>query len=353
MLNQQEALDQLRRASLSFPPLRIEQLTSQPQRESGPRPDWLLVLAWGETRQAFAVEYKSLSTPKRLRDALAQARTLATESDLQPMVMTPYLDEEALDMLVREGISGIDFSGNGVVMVPGSWFVYRTGKPNAYPSSEYIKAIYSGRSSFVGRTLLVRRRFDTVSAVKEEIDRRGGMISLPTVSKVLKKLEEELIVSRREGITLLQPDKLLNALVAAFKPPVVTRRKVYRSEDLSKGMRALVETATREGLSLAARGEQRYTFFPGSDQVLSVYTEKAEPLATALPFEETRRFGNLELLETRDETVFFDRRRESGFFWTSPVQTYLELATGGKREQETAAQLRTGLLAGEYDGPAA
>lgn len=38
--------------------------------------------------------------------------------------------------------------------------------------------------------------------------------------------------------------------------------------------------------------------------------------------------------------IYFDRRRDAndGIFYTSPLQVYLELAVGGKREQETAAQ---------------
>jgi hypothetical protein len=56
------------------------------------------------------------------------------------------------------------------------------------------------------------------------------------------------------------------------------------------------------------------------------------------------RFPNLELIETEDETVYFDARQKDNFWWASPVQVYLELMTGDKRDQETAEQVRSFLL---------
>jgi hypothetical protein len=56
---------------------------------------------------------------------------------------------------------------------------------------------------------------------------------------------------------------------------------------------------------------------------------------------ETDRFANVSLLETRDDFVYFDRRPG---LWASPIQTYLELLAGDKRERETAEQVRRVIL---------
>ena len=53
------------------------------------------------------------------------------------------------------------------------------------------------------------------------------------------------------------------------------------------------------------------------------------------------RFPNIELLETDEDFVYFDTRDNRA---ASPVQTYLELIQGDKREQETAEQLRKAIL---------
>jgi hypothetical protein len=56
---------------------------------------------------------------------------------------------------------------------------------------------------------------------------------------------------------------------------------------------------------------------------------------------EGERFPDIELLETNDATVYFDSREG---FDASPIQTYLELLSGEKRERETAQQVRKRLL---------
>jgi hypothetical protein len=69
-----------------------------------------------------------------------------------------------------------------------------------------------------------------------------------------------------------------------------------------------------------------------------------ETLLERLPGSQTDRFPNLELIETEDETVYFDARQEEDFWWASPVQVYLELMAGDKRDQETAEQVKSYIL---------
>jgi hypothetical protein len=54
-------------------------------------------------------------------------------------------------------------------------------------------------------------------------------------------------------------------------------------------------------------------------------------------FQPTERFATVSLLETRDDEVYFDRRDD---LLSSPVQTFLELSRGDKRDQETAGDVR-------------
>ena len=77
---------------------------------------------------------------------------------------------------------------------------------------------------------------------------------------------------------------------------------------------------------------------------MSVYCPKPEVLRGRLPGSQPDRFPNLELLETEDETVYFDARKEENFWWASPVQVYLELMAGDKRDQETAEQPKAVIL---------
>jgi hypothetical protein len=78
--------------------------------------------------------------------------------------------------------------------------------------------------------------------------------------------------------------------------------------------------------------------------LLSIYCPRLERLLERLPGSQTDRFPNLELLETEDEPVYFDARQEGDFWWVSPVQVYLELMVGDKRDRETAEQVKSFLL---------
>jgi hypothetical protein len=79
------------------------------------------------------------------------------------------------------------------------------------------------------------------------------------------------------------------------------------------------------------------------EPIQSLYWSNLESLLKRLgpDLEETSRFPNIELLETDDDFVYFDARDDLA---ASPVQTYLELMQGDKREQETAEQLRKAIL---------
>jgi hypothetical protein len=87
----------------------------------------------------------------------------------------------------------------------------------------------------------------------------------------------------------------------------------------------------------------RYTVMQRGD-LFSIYCPKVDMLIEQLPGSQSDRFPNLELLEIEDEMVYFDARQEEGFWWASPLQVYLELMAGDKRDQETAEQLKALIL---------
>src|SRR5262249_10978598 len=80
------------------------------------------------------------------------------------------------------------------------------------------------------------------------------------------------------------------------------------------------------------------------EDILALYCPRIDELQELLKGSETDQFPNLELIETDDEPLYFDPREDKGFFWASPLQTYLELMAGDKRDQETAEQVKPILL---------
>jgi hypothetical protein len=292
---------------------------------------------------------KASFTPAAMLAAIQQARLTSRPPLLWPMVFVPYLSEEQLSQLEREGISGLDLCGNGLIMAPGEMLLYRTGRPNLYPQSGPIKNIFRGASSLVARVFLLRPTYSAVGEIREEIERLGGTVALSTVSKALAGLEEELIVGRQSGeIRLLQPEKLLQRLVENYRPPEITRRFIGKSrvspEALLLGQ---AEWADENDLSLRFTGVSsvRHYATMAREETLSVYCSDVAGLLERLgtDVQQQSRFPNLELLQINSDVVYFDRRLVA---WASPLQTYLELATGGKREQETAEDVKALILRG-------
>ena len=172
-------------------------------------------------------------------------------------------------------------------------------------------------------------------------------MSLSTVSKALKTLGDDLVVTREPTIRLLQPDKLLEKLNENYEPPMVRQRvRIKISEESGKVLELLSKQSQALDVPLVASGISsvtRYAVMQRGD-LLSVYCPRLEGLLELLPGNQTDRFPNLELVETDDETVYFDARQEGDFWWASPVQVYLELMAGDKRDQETAEQVKSLIL---------
>jgi hypothetical protein len=91
-----------------------------------------------------------------------------------------------------------------------------------------------------------------------------------------------------------------------------------------------------------------YVNAPRSDDVMTYYTQSIARLLHGSSFAEEPRFGDVELVEAPRPEVYFDAREDRGSLCCSPLQIYLELANGGKREREIAQSIRADLLAYRY-----
>jgi hypothetical protein len=357
MPSQKELIDRLKRGKISLPPLSFRFLKDQ--SDTGTNfIDALIEASWGKSRVKFAVECKSLSTPKAFQEGLNMLKLSPLPKEYQPLLLVPFLNNQQLQVLEREGISGLDLCGNGIVMAPGIFSVFRSGEKNCFPSSAPIKNIYRKNSSMVGRVFFVRPCFGSVNEVWAEVNRRNVLASqwnkepmgLSTVSKSLKGLEDDLIIERKDNICLLQADKLLEKLSENYTPPKIKKRILVKIPKNGEGAREILKKRSELlGLPLVAAGTSsvgQYTVMQRGE-VLSVYCPNVERLLDKLPANPSDRFPDLELIETEDETVYFDAREKDGFWWASPVQVYLELSIGDKRDRETTEQIKSFLISSQ------
>jgi len=355
MPTEKEMMEQLRRGKLSLPPLSLRLLQVQAKTGGDNLFDAFVQASWRDNKARFAVEFKSIWTPKVSKYTLDLLKTSRLPKGYLPMLIMPFLGEPQLQELERLKISGIDLCGNGVVIVPGRFAVYRSGEKNRFPSSASIKNIYRKNSSMVGRVFLARSCYATVQAICTEVNQRNLLVQqwgtkpmgLSTVSKSLKTLDEDLIVTHKAAIRLLQADKLLENLSENFVPPKIKERVRLKVAEAEGTILEWLWTQSRElGLPLVVTGTSSVTQYAAMQRgdLLSVYCPRLEMLLERLPGSQADRFPNIELIETEDETVFFDARQQRNVWWASPVQVYLELMAGDKRDQETAEQVKSFIL---------
>jgi hypothetical protein len=200
---------------------------------------------------------------------------------------------------------------------------------------------------------LRRGEYSSVSQVKAEIEAAGGEVALSTVSKALARMADDFIINRAEKrIVVIQPDKLLDALLGDFIAPkaerVVQIKTPLALDDLFRGADEADGGPNRPRIVLSgASSQERYAAGLRADTPV-IYAkdlgEMRERLGDA--WRPVDRFADLTVIETRDPTPFFDARRsENGVAFASPVQTYLELAAGGeKRDFELGQQVRRRIL---------
>lgn len=347
-----DMIERLGRGQVALTPLRFRLV------ESGLAGwDSVVVASWSGQQAKFAVECKALSTPKVFDDAVRQCQTEPLPPGILPMLVMPYLRESQLQALEMKGISGLDLCGNGVVVAPGRFTVFRSGAKNQFPTYSPIKNIYRKNSSMVARVFLAKPFFESVQQVREAINARDLLLSslrktpmgLSTVSKALKVLEEDLIVDRQLGVRLIRPDDLLEALVDNYvRPKNQTRIRLKIQGDktnLTQLLRARADAVSLPIMATGLSSVSQYAVMQRED-VLSVYCPDIAVMRDSLGGTETDRFPNVELIETGEQPPYFDAREAEGFLWASPVQTYLELMAGDKRDQETAEQVRDYILRG-------
>lgn len=350
-----EMMDQLQNGKLQVSPLSLRLIQDQPVINETGNFDALVEISWVGKTARFIVELKSISTPKVFQNAINFLKSSLLPQGYLPLLIVPFFSEQQLKELECQGISGIDLCGNCVLIAPNKFAVLRSGAKNRFPSSASIKNIYRKNSSMVGRVFLTVSSYSSVQGVCAEINRRNMLVrygvkkpmSLSTISKSLKTLENDLIIGRKGDIHLLQADKLLSKLTENYFPPetrTIIRLKVPQTRNTI--MELLMNQSQKLDLPVTATGissTSQYSVMQRGD-LLSIYCTNVSSMLKSIPGNQTDRFPNLELVETKDERVFFDTRDDQGFQWASPIQVYLELMDGDKRDQETAEQVRSLIL---------
>lgn len=344
-LTEKQIRDSIR--NIDFEPLKI---SFKDRKTKTPDGDARLVIGWKNNSENFLAEILGQSTPKQIDMGIfrLEKKNKSIGETYYPIIIAPYLNEQTLNRLAEAEISGIDLSGNGVVVIPGKLFVYRAGAKNKFLSNAPIKNVFRGTSSLVTRVFFAKPEYENVGEILSEITKREGFTTFPTVSKVLKVLEEELLIAKGEKVRLLDGKKLLDLLVKNYRRPQIRRTLSIKCADLSSALEKISENARKKNTLFAWDYPARYTVMPSDKSAMKIYTQSINELLEGIDFSETNRFPDLILLETDEPTVYFDRRKDKESYLLSPLETFLQLSTEGKREQEAASLMIDKLLKFKY-----
>ena len=352
-LTEKDMLRQLNERKIDFAPFELSSVQLGAfDSASRSQADALICLNWEEKRLSFAVEIKNrFDSLQIVRDAIEQVRRQAKSTGYHPMICLPYLSKKTITMLKDTKASGFDLCGNLFVCIPGDVYIERIGKPNQFPSSAPIKNVYQKNSSLVSRLLLLQPSFESITAIVREIKRRNGNLTQATVSKVCQRLEDDIIITKRgtqkqKKTRLIQPDTLLEYLSEQYAPPIVKQRLMVKARSSQKNvLERFIHWSRATGENIVQTGAVSCTAYTvmAREEIASFYCSHVARLLSDSGdiLEETERFADIELLETDDQFVYLDQRDN---LCSSPIQSYLELRQGDKRDRQAAEMIAQNLL---------
>jgi hypothetical protein len=353
-----EFSDLIEKGALSLGPVRFA-LVSRGSEYQDEYQDGVLTarVEGSNLKRRFAFACKTNWTPRSRLEAAERLRRSCGPKTL-PLLVAPYLSERVLDSLQHENISAIDVCGNGLLIDPPGFFVLRTGakrQPRLGPAPVRT-SIYDPRNvaTLVPRVLFCEPVFHTTTKVldacHERMMARGNEplpLTLPTVSKALHELDEDLMTERQgRERKLRNPARLLEQLQRSFQLPLAT--PVLHKSNVATDRLWTILAKLRPSLRFVVTGRgsaARHTNLAGPARV-QLYVTDLALAREALEAKPTLAFPNLELTETSDEAPYFDARVEGGVPWSSPLQCYLELTRVGAdpRERDVAEKLGAVLL---------
>lgn len=321
--------------------------------------DGEIEISWGRKKARFTAEIKSTSTPRVLDVAMHNAKQASTPK-APPLVIVPYLSEESMRTLEANRVSGFDLCGN-VIILDGGLYIWRGGQPNRYPENRPIKNIYRGRGSVFARCFLLKSEFSSLGELREFAVRRldpkyllepsqvedDSRLAVSTASKVISALVEDRIVERTPArIALSCPRMLVYKLKTNFNHlpdhPILGKTNLSPYEAWDR-LRAAVESGELSAATTGLGSAAHYGALATESRISLRVSDKIRAMEL-LEVTPSRAFPNVEIFEDEDETALFDCRLDNRIIWASPIQTLLELATGGPREKDAAEQFETRLL---------
>ena len=234
-LTEEEIINLLRETAEQYKPLVFKGIEEESAFIEALRADAVIEVSI-ENGPCFetVIEIVPVASPKiitwKISSLIDSVRELY-RPDLVPVIIAPYIGQRQARILAQRNVCWIDLCGNMRVQVSGKTYIERTGNENRFPDTVAIKKIFQGTSSLVSRALLLKPGgFKTQYELVNFINNRNANITVSTVSKVLKSLEEELLITKTKSLfTTINKEELLEKLTRGYLDwAACSCPKVYR-----------------------------------------------------------------------------------------------------------------------------
>jgi hypothetical protein len=339
-----------------LPNVRVRNLVEQSQE--GPAVfDAKFELEFDETRVEVYAEVKNSCTPKLVEQIapwLSQMK--ARQKDAAFALVCPRISPQSQALCFERKVDFIDLAGNVFISVPGKLLLQRVGQESTKEvSPSFYRNPFSGKSSRVVRVLLQKPEAWTLTELNEELasESRRSQCDLPFdisfsfASRVLRSLEEELLITRTNStISVPEPRRLLNRWAQEYKDRY--RWYLRRSFKISNPFGADLQRV-RRGLDEMI-GPKCYAFTGAAAANLTAPFLDFDPIDLFVADESgtenlqasvsgTSIGPDIRVIKAFDAGVFMYRSFMEGIPLVSDIQAYLDLFARGGRDLKQADYL--------------
>jgi hypothetical protein len=323
----------------------------------------------GTNKVRVYAEIKQAINPKQL-EIIAPwiARLKAIEKDAAFAIICPVLSQQAQNYCIDSRIDFLDLAGNISINVPGKFVLQRTGLRNKdlAQSTEAPREVnvFSGRFSRILRVLLQKPREWTLSEIARELEKESreniiisGMandsnsamtfsVSLGSISKALRMLEDQLWIRRRGSSVLVpEPKRLLLAWAAKYRERyrLRLRKSVTYPNPFGKDLERIGNYL--ESISLGAFAftgpAAAVVRAPFIDlDIVDIYLPSANQKKQLEDLTDRQTNGpSIRFIDPYDLGIFMYAKQYVGIPIVSDIQAYLDLVARGGRDQKQAEYL--------------
>jgi len=283
--------------------------------------------------------------PRHVRIALLQLRSYIDhiEAGAIPFLIAPYLSPEAQALCREQGIGFLDFEGNARLAFDGVFIERQVASKPAAVRRE-LKSIFKPKSAQVLRVMF--RDPSRAWRVTELAD--AADVSVGHISNVrMALLDREWARVDAAGLSLTEPDALLDAWRDAYEPPNGERFNFYTTLHggaFDEAVRKALGTSNSDGNVMFGSFSAAQWLAPYArtgSQFLYVDETCLDKLRHVLVLSSPIKGENIIVTRLKDRCLFHDAIEPApGIACTSPIQTYLDLAAAGERGREAADHLR-------------